>query len=458
MTRRDRPAHAANRAKDQGRHLRDADRISRAYSARVDRSRGWCGEHEILLQAAIAGASFHGAASVKKQIVIASFEISYDQPMVDDLQRRLAAVRWNDAVTTSWDQGTESGFLAAVIRYWRDHYNWRERLTALNRLPHYRATIDGYGVHFLHFRGRGDQPAPLLLMNGWPSSFVEYLRLAPLLRDGDPSFDVVIPTHPGFGFSDKPKVPYQVEPADLYPKLMTALGHDRFVVAGTDIGSGIATRIALHHPRHVLALHVSAVAPKPDRPGDKPATEAETAYARRAATWSRDEGGYQAIQSSKPQTLAFGLADSPVGLASWIVEKFHGWTDCQDDLLSVWPMETLIDNLMIYWATNTIGSSVRYYYEAMRLRPRLKPDDYVNAPTAVAMWPHDLALAPRELADRLYNVHRYTVMPKGGHFPAWETPELYVADLRACAAAFAGRGLAIEKGSENGTTGVIIGG
>ncbi len=131
--------------------------------------------------------------------------------MVDDLQRRLATVRWNDAVTTNWDQGTEIGFLAAMIRYWRDHYNWRERLTALNRLPHYRATIDGYGVHFLHFRGRGSQPVPLLLMNGWPSSFVEYLRLAPLLREGDPSFDVVIPTHPGFGFSDKPKAPYQVE-------------------------------------------------------------------------------------------------------------------------------------------------------------------------------------------------------------------------------------------------------
>ena len=369
------------------------------------------------------------------------FVIPYDQPIIDDLHRRLAAVRWNDAVTTDWSQGMESGFLAELIAYWRDHYDWRERLANLNRLPHRRATIDGYGVHFLHFRGQRRTPVPLLLMNGWPSSFVEYQRLAPLLVTGDPSFDIVIPTHPGFGFSDKPVRPYQVEPADLYPKLMTALGYERFAVAGTDIGSGVATRIALHHSNRVLALHISAVAPRPDRPGDRAATEDEATYARRAAIWSRDEGGYQAIQGSKPQTLAFGLADSPVGLGSWITEKFHGWTDLGHvypgqagdggDLLSVWPIDDLIDNLMVYWTTNTIGSSVRYYYEGSRLRPPLNGDDYVHAPTAVAVWPRDLAHPPRELAERLYDVRRYTAMPRGGHFPAWEVPELYADDLRA---------------------------
>ncbi|WP_076068564.1 epoxide hydrolase family protein [Sphingomonas montana] len=367
--------------------------------------------------------------------MIVPFEIPFDQHMMDDLNRRLAAVRWNDAVTADWSQGTQSSFLETLIAHWRDHYDWRERLAVLNQLPHRRVTIDEYGVHFLHFRGYGHRPVPLLLMNGWPSSFVEYQRLVPLLLSGDPSFDVVIPTHPGFGYSDRPSRPYQIEPADLYPKLMTALGYERFVVAGTDIGSGVATRIALHHPERVIALHVSAVATRPDRPGDQPSTEGEATYARRAAAWSRDEGGYQAIQSSKPQTLAFGLADSPVGLASWIAEKFHGWTDCGGDLLSVWPMETLIDNLMIYWATNTIGSSVRYYHEGTRLRPPLAAGDYVRVPTAVAVWPHDLALPPRELAERLYDVRRYSVMPRGGHFPAWEEPELYAEDLRRYTAA-----------------------
>lgn len=366
--------------------------------------------------------------------MIAPFEIPFDLHMTNDLRRRLTAVRWNDAVTEGWSQGMQSDFLSALIAEWRDHYDWKDRLAGLNQLPHQRGTIDGYGLHFLHFRSQGHSSIPLLIMNGWPSSFVEYQRIVPLLVAGNPSFHVVIPTHPGFGYSDKPGRPYEHEPSDIYPKLMTALGYNRFVVAGTDIGSGVATRIALRHPDRVLALHISAVAPKPDRAGDEPATEAETAYARRIATWSRDEGGYQAIQSSKPQTLAFGLADSPVGLASWVVEKFHGWTDCDGDVLSVWPMETLIDNLMIYWATNTIGSSVRYYYEGTRLRPPLAADDYVRVPTALAMWPRDLALAPRELAERLYNVRRYTVMPKGGHFPAWEAPDLYADDLRRHAA------------------------
>ncbi|TPJ55049.1 alpha/beta hydrolase, partial [Mesorhizobium sp. B2-6-7] len=265
--------------------------------------------------------------------------------------------------------------------------------------------------------------------------FVEFQRIAPLLTQGTPAFDVVIPTMPGFGYSDRPTRPYEAEPSDLYPKLMTMLGYGRFLVAGTDIGSGLATRIALRYPARLLALHVSAVAPKPIPEDASPLSKAEIDYDERLQLWSREEGGYQAIQSSRPQTLAFGLADSPVGLASWIVEKFRAWTDCDGDVFSVWPLEALIDTVMIYWMTNTIGSSVRYYYDAARLRPPLRADDFVHVPTAVAMWPHDLALAPRERAERLYNVRSYTVFPRGGHFPAWETPELYADDLRKIALA-----------------------
>jgi microsomal epoxide hydrolase len=369
--------------------------------------------------------------------VIAPFEISFSPHVVDDLKRRLGATRWADAVTSDWSYGTNGGFLRKLVRYWEEAYDWAARVAALNRLPHFRAEIDGYGVHFLHFRGEGPRPVPLLLMNGWPSSFVEYQRLAPMLGQGEPSFDVVIATLPGFGFSDRPTTPYEVEPADLFPRLMTALGYDRFMAAGTDIGSGVVTRIALRHPDRILAAHVSAVAPKPVAPGAPAPTQAELDYQARAAVWMRDEGGYQAIQSSRPQTLAFGLADSPVGLASWIVEKFRAWSDCAGEVTSVFPLETLVDNLMVYWTTNTIGSSVRYYYEGSRLRPPLKADDFVGVPTAVAMWPHDIAMAPRELAGRLYNVQRYTVFPRGGHFPAWEAPDLYADDLRLFARDFA---------------------
>jgi microsomal epoxide hydrolase len=241
---------------------------------------------------------------------------------------------------------------------------------------------------------------------------------------------VVVPTLPGFGFSDRQIRPNQVEPSDLYPKLMSAPGHDRFMVSGTDIGSGVATRIALHHPNRVIAAHVAAVADKPRAPNAAPPSTAELDYDARAAIWDRDEGGYQSIQSSKPQTLAFALADSPAGLASWIVEKFRNWSDCDGDVCSVFPPGVLIDNLMIYWISNTIGSSVRYYYEATHLRPKIQANDFVRAPTAVAMWPKDIAVAPRELAARLYNVQRYTVFAKGGHFPAWEQPVLYAEDLR----------------------------
>jgi pimeloyl-ACP methyl ester carboxylesterase len=369
--------------------------------------------------------------------MIVPFEIPGDPAMVADLKRRLEATRLTDAVASDWSYGMERGFLEDLTDYWAREYDWDERRSALNRLPHFRAAIDGYGLHFLHFRSRRARPIPLLLMNGWPSSFVEYMGLAPRLAEGEPAFDVVVPTLPGFGFSDRPARPYAVEPSDLYPKLMTALGYDCFMVAGTDIGSGVATRIALRHPDRVLAAHVSAVAPKPPAPGGPPASPDEIAYGAREAEWAREEGGYQAIQSSRPQTLAFGLADSPAGLASWIVEKFRAWSDCGGDVLSVWPRETLVDNLMVYWTTNTIGSSVRYYYEASRLRPPLKAEDFVRAPTAVAMWPHDIALAPRELAERLYNVERYTIFSRGGHFPAWEAPDLYAADLQRLAATVA---------------------
>ena len=362
--------------------------------------------------------------------MIVPFQIPWDPEGLADLNRRLTATRWNDAVVSDWSYGMERGFLQKLIGYWRDQYVWAERRAVLNRLPHFRATIDGYGLHYLHYRGRGPDAVPLLLMNGWPSSFVEYQHLAVLLSQGEPSFDVVVPTHPGFGFSDHPTRPYQVEPADLYPKLMTAFGHERFMVSGTDVGSGVATRIALRHPDRVIAVHVSAIAEKPRAPDASPPSAAERDYEARTEIWNRDEGAYGAIQSSKPQSLAFALADSPVGLASWIVEKFRNWSDCGGDVLSVFPREVLIDNLMIYWTTNTIGSSVRYYFESTHLRPKLLAGDFVSPPTAVAMWPKDIALAPRELAERLYNVQRYTAFPMGGHFPAWEQPTLYAEDLR----------------------------
>lgn len=365
--------------------------------------------------------------------MITPFSIPVDEAMSDDVKRRLRQTHWADCVTDDWSMGTEAGFLKDVVRFWIEEYDWTARVRLMNQLPHHMAAVDGCSVHFLHYRSGRPDAVPLLLLNGWPSSFLEYARITEDLVNGDPAFDVVIPTMPGFGFSQRPTRPYEYEFADLFPRLMSILGYDDFIVSGTDIGSGTATRIALRHPERVLGVHVSAVPPKPAAAGSAEKTADELEYDERVREWYGAEGGYQAIQNSKPQTLAFALADSPAGLASWIIEKYRTWSDCDGDLTSVWPHETLIDTIMLYWATNTIGSSIRYYYDATHLRPGLKSDDFVRAPTSVTMWPADLATAPRSMAERIYNVRRYSVKDKGGHFPAWEVPEIYTAELRALA-------------------------
>ncbi|HEV2594591.1 MAG TPA: epoxide hydrolase [Sphingomicrobium sp.] len=387
---------------------------------------------ELLTGAAASAAS---PPRVAAPTPIGAFKIPVDRQAAFDLRHRLRTARWPDAIINDWTLGTPPQFLENFIGYWADSYDWETRVADLNVLPHYRGSVAGFGIHYLHFRSQKRQAIPLLLMNGWPSSFVEYLRLAPLLTDGSPAFHLVLPTLPGFGYSDRPTRLYQVEPADLYPTLMQRLGYDRFLVAGTDIGAEVATRIALRCPNLVIGAHIGDVTERTPRKGDPPPSAQEIAYHKRDLAWDRDEGGYCAIQSSKPQTLAYGLTDSPVGLAAWILEKFRGWSDSSGDPLSVFPLQMLADNLTIYWMTNTISSSIRSYYDSARLRPPLGMNDFVRVPTAVGMWPKGLGIAPPELARRLYNVQRYTVFPSGGHFAAWEEPQLYASDLRAFAAA-----------------------
>ena len=391
-------------------------------------------------------------ASVSAPVAVAPFRIPVDLAAWDDLRARLARTRWNDAVTDDWRYGTRRATLEALVDHWRHRYDWPARAAALNALPQYRAVVDGFGVHFLHLRGRaptsGPAPRPLLLLNGWPSSFVEYTRLAPRLADparfgGDPAdaFDVVVPALPGFGFSDRPTRPDQVRAPDLFHRLMTAgLGYTRYLAVGTDIGAGVATRLALAHPEAVAGLHVATVVDPPLGPDAPRLTPAERAYQDRVRRWHDEDGAYQALQSTRPQTLAFALADSPAGLASWVLEKFYLWSDrtaADGDVFAVFPPEMLLDTLMVYWTTNTIGASVRAYYEARHFRPPLRAGDRVRVPTAVAMFPRDLVTAPREWAERFYDVARYSTFPRGGHFPAWEVPEAYGADLTAFARAIA---------------------
>ena len=366
------------------------------------------------------------------------FRVHFDHALRADLQRRLAQTRWSDAVTTDWAYGMNKSFLRALVEYWQTSYNFDAAEERLNAMPQFRTTLAGFGIHYLHIRGRGPHPKPLLLMNGWPSSFAEYRRLAPMLADpaafggsADDAFDVVIPTLPGFGFSDRPTHPHQVNAEDLFHTLMTEhLGYPAYIASGTDIGAGVATRLALKYPGTVQGIHIASVVDPPLTATSPPLTAAEEAYKTRAAQWEAEEGAYEHVHYTRPQTLAFALADSPVGLASWIVEKFYFWSDHGDDLLKTFPPEMLIDNLMIYWATETIGSSMRLYYDHRHFRAPFKTSDHVSVPTAICIWPKDLVLAPREWAERFYNVQRYSTQRHGGHFPAWEAPDAYAEDVR----------------------------
>lgn len=367
-----------------------------------------------------------------------AFNIRFDSDLRKDLRQRLAQTRWSDAVTTDWLYGMNESFPKTLVQYWYATYDFDAAEKRLNVPPQFRANIGGFGISYIHLKSKDPNPKPLLLMNGWPSSFVEYGKLAPMLANpsafggaADDAFDVVIPALPGFGFSDRPTRPHQVNAEDLFHALMTEhLGYQRYIASGTDIGAGVATRLALKHPDSVMGIHISSVVDPPLTAASAPLSDAEKAYQATVARWEAEEGAYEHLQSTRPQTLALALADSPTGLASWIVEKFYFWSDHSNDLLQTFPLDMLIDNLMIYWTTGTIGSSMRYYYDSHHFRPKLRASDHVRAPTAICMWPKDLVVAPKPWAERFYNVQQYSHQKHGGHFPGWEAPYEYAQDIR----------------------------
>ncbi|MEY4580341.1 MAG: hypothetical protein RL701_5044, partial [Pseudomonadota bacterium] len=354
------------------------------------------------------------------------------------------ATRWPDAVDgAAWDYGTNLDYLKELVAYWQHDFDWRALERQLNTWPHFKVAIDGFGLHFLHVRGRGDgrtKPVPLLLSHGFPDSFLRMVKLIPLLTDpaahgGDAAdaFDVVIPSLPGFGFSDRPKQRgWDVAKiAALLHKLMTeTLGYTRYAAHGGDWGSAITEQLAVTQPEQLLGIHLTEI-PFTRLFSVPPAnlSAAEQAYVQAGRKWQRNEGGYFAIQSTKPQTLAAGLADSPVGLAAWIVEKYRGWSDCDGDVERAFTKDELLANITLYWVTQTIHSAMRLYYEARVSRPVPHPKR-VAVKTAVSIFPKDLVQAPREYGERFYDIQRWTVQPRGGHFAAFEEPELMAHDLR----------------------------
>ena len=387
------------------------------------------------------------------------FAIQVAPDVLEDLADRLDRVRWPDEVEDAgWDYGANRAWLRKLVEHWRTGFDWPEQERLLNELPQHIATIDGLDIHFIHVRGKGPRALPLVISHGWPSSCFEMRGIVGPLSDparhgGDASdaFDVVIPSLPGFGFSGRPPHRGFVHVDRIWRKLMTdVLGYRRFVAHGGDVGARVTSALGRFHGDVVSAIHIGSVDldwPDP-LPGDDDLSEAERDYLERVRRWEKDEGAYGEIQATRPQTLAYGLNDSPVGLAAWIVEKFRAWSDCDGDVESRFTKDELLTNVMIYWLTQTIGSSMRRYFE-VRHNPApnpLKPGERIETPTGIAMFPGEKDLiVPREWAGRCYNVVRWTDMPRGGHFPALEEPALLVDDLRACFRAFRGGG-----GSEAG--------
>jgi pimeloyl-ACP methyl ester carboxylesterase len=360
------------------------------------------------------------------------FAIDVPERVLEDLHERLARTRWPSEVEhAGWDYGTDLAYLQELCAYWRDEFDWRAQERKLNQLPQFTTEIDGQLLHFVHLRGRGPEPLPIVLTHGWPSSFFEFTKLAPKLADEDldgSSFDVVIPSLPGFGFSAIPGHRFaSATVPGLWVELMRRLGYERFAAHGGDLGGGITARLAQFHRDSVVGIHVTSVY---GDIGGEPPSAAERAYLLEQERWEREEGAYGAVQSTRPQSLSYGLTDSPAGLAGWLIEKHRSWSDCGGDLESVFTKDELLTNLTIYWATNTIGSSLRPYWDSLN-NPQRAPWIPVEAPSAIAVFPGDLDRPPREFAERWYDVRRWTEMPRGGHFAALEQPGLLADDIRA---------------------------
>lgn len=365
--------------------------------------------------------------------------IRVSDDVLADLHARLDRVRWPAQPLPGWEHGADAETLRELVRFWRKDFDWRRQERLLEeQLPSYRAQVRGLDVHVALRPGKGPRPFPLLLLHGWPGSHFEMIKVAGPLADpgahaGDPAdaFDLVIPSLPGHGFSQAPSDPLfgADDCADLLRDLMVdVLGHHRFGAQGGDRGAFVAASLAHRHPDNVAAIHLNLATGIPAPPGER--SEAEERWLAEQAHWFAEEGGYSSLQSTRPQTLAFALSDSPVGLAAWIVEKWRAWSDCDGEVLRRFSADELLTNVMLYWVTQTIASSCRLYCENRR-GGRYGLDQVVKVPTGVAVFPKEIYRAPRRFAEPRFNLVHWSVQPRGGHFAAFEQPELFVEDVRA---------------------------
>ena len=370
------------------------------------------------------------------------FRISVPDEVLVDLKDRLAKTRWPiEATAAPWTYGASLAYMRDTVDYWLNRYDWRKSEAAINRFPNYKATLDGKKVHFILERGSGPDPLPLILTHGWPGSVIEFLdTIEPLAHperfggDARDGFTVVVPSLPGYGFSDPPDAPIPPRAvAPLWARLMIeVLGCDRYVAQGGDWGGIVTSWLALDFPERLKAIHLNIVGFNPDIPADDPLTAEEEDWQRRNAARRDGEIAYHQINGTKPQTLSYGLTDSPVGCAAWILEKFHGWTVPGQDVAPPFNRDHLLANVMLYWLNGS--NAAAWFYKSLLdgSGRRLPAGRFVDIPTAMLMFPDDIAVpAPDRWIKRSYNLAQRHDAPKGGHFAAFENGKLFVEDVRA---------------------------
>ncbi len=358
------------------------------------------------------------------------FHIRVEQEVLDDLEIRLGRARWTRSNEPGWERGTDPHYLRSLVAYWRVGFDWRRQEMKLGELPQYTARIGANDVHFVHVKATTPTAMPLLLLHGWPDSFYRYHRMAPLLAAQ--GFDVIIPSLPGFGFTppltpashDKPM---RAVAAVLSQLMSEVLGYAEYGVVGGDGGSVLAQILAIEHADAICGIHVTDLGWHTAAVDPASVSWRERRYLARMTKRFMADGAYAMVQSTTPRSLAVSLADSPIGLASWILDRFHSWSD--GDLDGRFGKDVLLTNIMLYWVTQTIGSSIYSYYAEAK-SPSLAPTDRVDRPVALALFPHDIGgTPPRRFAERTLAVTRFTEMPGGGHFAALEEPALYARDV-----------------------------
>ncbi|MFP6654745.1 MAG: epoxide hydrolase [Myxococcota bacterium] len=371
---------------------------------------------------------------------ITPFKIDISDEQLDDLQRRLANTRWADKeIVEDWSQGTPQRYLKEVCEYWRTEYDWRDREQRLNLFSQFRTNLNGLDIHFIHVKSAEPNATPLIMTHGWPGSIVEFQKVIGPLSDpvahggkAEDAFHVICPSLPGYGFSDKPQeIGWGVEKiADTWAALMARLGYDRYVAQGGDWGAIVTSCVGAQDPSHCLGIHLNmAIAPPtPDSMGDL--SELEKSAIAGMEHYTNHDSGYSKQQSTRPQSLGYGLVDSPVGQAAWILEKFWSWTDCNGHPENALSRDEMLDNIMLYWLPATGASSARLYWESFNSPPMME----IAVPVGVSVFPHEIFKASKRWCEARYgNLVYHNVLDEGGHFAAFEKPKIFVEEVRKAA-------------------------